>query len=427
MLEPGRSYLITYHVRPVVLSGSASMPTASTSISYVDGAGATKSILEAPRLPLIRDRFIRKRMFFTMPAGNAPFVSKVFFSVYSYAIPDDHIIVDEVSLVQMDENEFPKYGYYAWIRNLDEKLYTEPGGKATCFTLHTNHCVTVYDQAMVDGVHWYMVREFSGTVGWIEADRLWWSPPQTHMTQKYVTLTKDRVWPRNMQFNRCAYYWPRDRRVLVRNHDAGHYETRYGGGIAYLRKEDCEDSGTAVVSLVEQRMAFLVGSETGHANSRYFDNAQGIWNAAFAESMAMAAGVSRSELPCTDEHEKAVIFWSTYPVTMRFYFWDEEIKRAYHERYPEATRITDAVTSTEKSQKPLIGRWLYFLTDEDRETGKLASYVGVVTAVTADQFTMVYVSPTTSKVTTVVFPAADRSAFGVAIPNYSYISAVKMT
>lgn len=221
MLEPGKSYLLTYHVCPVMFESTTVFPTANGGMNYTDANGVLKSFPEAPRLPLIRDRYIRKRTFFTMPAGDAPIACKVLFSVFGHSTPGVHIRVDDVSLVQVDENDFPKYGYYAWIRHMDEKLYAEPGGGAVCFVAHTNYYVTLYDQTMVDGTLWYQVREFGGNFGWIEADRLGWTPPQLYTTQKYVTLSKDRVWPRNMQLNRCAYYWPEDRRVLVRDHDAG--------------------------------------------------------------------------------------------------------------------------------------------------------------------------------------------------------------
>ena len=433
MLQPGKSYLMIYHVMPVIVTGSisSSMPTPNCSISYVDSTGVTRSIVESPRVPVVRDRYIKKRLFFTMPAGDAPIACKVYVSVYSYSIPDDHLRVDNVSLVQMDTNDLPKYGYYAWIGSLNEKLYTEPGGHEVSMVVHTNHYVTIYDQATVNGRLWYLVREFSGVVGWIDADRLVWTSPQLQAGKKYVTLNKDRVWPRNTQFNRCAYHWPKDRRVLVRDHDDSYYETRYGGEIAYLRKEDCEPDATSVVYQLEQRMAHLTGSETGRVNSRYFDNAQGKWDGAFADSMAMAAGVSRSELPCASDTEKSMLYWINTPIVLRFYFWDAEVKRAFRARYPEHTRInSDTITSSENSQKPVVGRWLYFLTSEDRagihEGGRLASYVGLITASTAEQYTMLYVHPDTGRVTTAVFPAADRSAVGMAVPNYAFISAERM-
>lgn len=81
MLEPGKSYLLTYYAYPGIFETTTVMPTANGGLNYYDTTGTLKSIPEAPRLPLIKGQYIRKRLFFTMPAGDAPIACKVFFSV----------------------------------------------------------------------------------------------------------------------------------------------------------------------------------------------------------------------------------------------------------------------------------------------------------------------------------------------------------
>lgn len=222
----------------------------------------------------------------------------------------------------------------------------------------------VYDYAIVDGDEWLWVRDSFSQMGWIKRDALAWTPPQLLTGQKYVVLSEDRVWPKNKQYNRCAYYWPKDRRILVKEHNASYYETRYGGEIAYVEKDKCVASNEAVAYALDTRALYVVDGERGRSNSRYFDNAQGNWSEAFVESMLMSVGVSRTDLPCADDLDEAILFWLTAYSTQRFYFWNAEAKRAFKTKYPEELgRFTDDLTSYEQSLKPTVGKWIYFAHD----------------------------------------------------------------
>lgn len=239
------------------------------------------------------------------------------------------------------------------------------------------------------------------------------------------------MWPLNKDLNRCAYYWPKGRRVVVSEHDAMYYETRYCGQIAYLEKSKCiADSEPVKVSL-DSRMQYLIGGEEGRLNSRYFDNAQDAWSEAFIESMIMAAGVSQSELAGTEDLEQAIIAWVADRTSTRFFFWDVEIKRAFKARYPDKLyMLSDTISSTEMNYKPAVGRLLYFLDDADRlkigSGGRLASYVGIVTQVTTEQFDMMYVASDGGPAQKATFPMGMRDAVGIAGVSYSYIAQTQL-
>lgn len=428
LLQPGAGYLLTYYVRPVA-SGTR-IPTSSATITYVGEDGKTKIIQEAQRLPLIRDRYMQRRFFFTLPEGSAPIPCKVMIAAMTHSVAGDYLCVDDASLTRADDSGFDKYGYYAWISNIDEPLYKEPGGEVICVR-NTNDVMMVYSQKVVAGVLWYFVKDAWNTVGWIEEGRLAWNPPQISTDKKYVELNADRVWPRNRQMNRHAYHWPKGRRLLVREYDDTYYETRYAGQIAYVEKSKCDDlPEDAVDYWIIQRTSVLAQGEHGQTNSRYYGNAQGDWNAAFVESVVMAAGISRSELPRTRDVEQAVLFWLRYPGTVRFYFWDVDIKRAYKEKYAGEITLTDDITSVEKSMGPAIGYLLYFLTDNDRASmeagGRLASHVGIITKVGATEFEVMFADMESGSVARATFPIDWRGAVGVGVPNYGYTTMVKV-
>ena len=73
------------------------MPTFSSTISYVNEEGQTKSLLEAPRVPVVRDMYVKKRFFFTMPGGSNPYECKVYLSMFPHSVVDDYVRVDDVS------------------------------------------------------------------------------------------------------------------------------------------------------------------------------------------------------------------------------------------------------------------------------------------------------------------------------------------
>lgn len=361
-----------------------------------------------------------------MPDGAKPFVCKVFIGVSSSSYLGNHIRVDDVALTPVTGNVFPKYGTYAWVARLNERFYAQPDGKEVIFTKNTNDFFIIYEQANEDGAEWFRVRDGFGRLGWIRGDQIGiWTPPQLPTGKSFATLNEDRVWPRNRDFNRCAYYWPKGRRVQVKDHDATYYETRYRGDIAYVEKSKCTASSLSVSATLPGRVITIAEGEEGRRNSRYFDNAQGNWSEAFVESLYLSVGISRTEMPCVSDPEKAILFWATYPTVTRYFFWNVESKRAFKARYPQLSHLSDELTSSEKSPMLGVGYLLYLLAEEEagRATGgRLATSVGMITKLTADTMEITCVDEAVGVVKKVTHPRSWRGAIGMATPNMTYVS-----
>lgn len=282
-LQSGQQYLLSYHVKPMVPTPYVS--TMIATIRYLDASETHKLLIENKRIPLVEGRYIERRYVFALPADMANEPVRVSISAPSiYGAPaDSHVCVDDVSLSILTDDPFPRYGYYAWIVTGKEAVYTQAGGTIVSHYLNTNDWVYVNEQRIIEGVIWYWIRDFNSKYGWMREADLAWDAPQSQVGKRYVELTEDRVWPRNRDFNRHAYHWPKGRRVLVSNYDETYYRALFNGDYAYIEKSKCRLLSETVKQYNRDRINFIVQGEPSPINIRSLDNHQGEVGQCFLE------------------------------------------------------------------------------------------------------------------------------------------------
>lgn len=176
ILQPDTKYLLTYHVRPYCTG--IIVPTSYSLITATLDDDKPMTLGEAPRVPLIKNQYMKRQYFFTTPNNSAPITARVIISVLSHSTVGDYVFYDDVSLVQTNINPNPLYGRYAWVTNVNEKVYEEAGKPKVAFLKNTNDCLIIYARTVVHDAEWLYVRDMVSQCGWIRSDRLTWIPPQ---------------------------------------------------------------------------------------------------------------------------------------------------------------------------------------------------------------------------------------------------------
>lgn len=154
--------------------------------------------------------------------------------------------------------------------------------------------------------------------------------------------------------------WPKGRIALIKPSVAGWYETRYRGEVAYVSAQHVLPLAVDVSDSPVDRMQYMVASEIGRSDSRYFNGYTGAWCHRFADWLAMHAGLPKDRIPNTSGCGKGIVWFATDAKSGGFFFKSAEHKKRMMHKYAALKALDTSLTAAERDCVPQPGDYVYF-------------------------------------------------------------------
>ena len=211
--------------------------------------------------------------------------------------------------------------------------------------------------------------------------------------------------------------WPLNRIVLIKDADAGWYESLYRGQTAYVSSNFITVLDTPVHANIVDRMLFMAIPELGRNDPAYFNGYSGEWCHIFADWLAMNAGMPSDRIPNNANCGAGMVWFINAENSGGFHFKNAEHKARFISNYSAVNHLDPSLTAAEEAYVPAPGDYIYFRWTNAANTVNV-SHVGIVAAVGVDSLTT-WEGNSGDQVVSRNFSLSDPQIVGYGKPDYT--------